>query len=268
MPDPFEQLRAALAPEEPDPRFVARLRNRLEQALRLPKGAAVPDLAVEVRGSATTAVITPYLAVAGARAAIDWYRRALGARLFREPVVMPDGRVGHAELEVGGATFMLADESPESGVAAPAPGQTVPVTLHLEVPDVDAIVDRAIAAGAQLERPLATYEYGRNGVVRDPFGHRWLITGMPSTPSLRHGDIGYVSLWVPEVRPRRGLLFGCARMALLTGQQPERPSRRRAQSPSRALGPGTSQYPVLLLCRRRHIRSDSAGTRRGGQQCE
>jgi PhnB protein len=156
----------------------------------------VPDLPVtEVRDLATSAVVTPYLAVAGAHAAIDWYRQAFGARLLHEPVVMPDGRVGHAELEVGGATFMLADQSPGSGTAAPAPGQPVPVTLHLEVTGVDAVVDR------------------------------WLCLVMGAgSPA------------------RRGLVFGCARMALRTRQQPERPSCRRAQHPSRALGRTRSQY--------------------------
>ncbi len=158
-----------------------------------------------VRGAA----ISPYLAVAGARDALDWYAEALGARLLNAPITMPDGRIGHAELEIGGAVLMLADEYPEIGVSAPVPGQGTTVTIHLTVPDVDALVERAVAAGAGLERELADYEYGRSGVIRDPFGHRWLVLTETAAPSPspasapastpRQGDLGYASLWVPDV---------------------------------------------------------------------
>ncbi len=118
--------------------------------------------------------ITPYLAVAGARDAIDWYIEAFSAIVTREPVIMPDGRVGHAELEIGGALIMLSDEHPEIGVTAPVPGQAS-VTLYLEVADASEAAARAAAAGASLERPVADYPYGRMGVLRDPFGHRWMV---------------------------------------------------------------------------------------------
>jgi uncharacterized glyoxalase superfamily protein PhnB len=118
--------------------------------------------------------ITPYLAVAGARAAIDWYALAFGAVITRDPVVMPDGRIGHCELEIAGARLFLSDEHPEIGVSAPAPGQAS-VTLYLEVPDADEAVARAATSGAHLERPVADYPYGRLGVLRDPFGHRWMV---------------------------------------------------------------------------------------------
>ena len=102
---------------------------------------------------------------------------------------------------------MLADEFPDIGHTAPTSDIGVHVTLHLGVEDVDSVIERAVAAGARLERPAADYEYGRNGGIRDPFGHRWIISAEPSTepssepvtPALRHGDIGYVSLWVPDV---------------------------------------------------------------------
>ena len=149
-------------------------------------------------------MITPYLAVTDARAALDWYQEAFAARLRTEPIVMPNGTIGHAELDLGGATLMVSEEHPEIGVTAPTPGEGVPVTIHLEVADVDAVIRRAVGAGARLERPAADYDYGRNGVIRDPFGHRWLISAAPNQPGFRHGDIGYVSLWVPDVagRPR------------------------------------------------------------------
>lgn len=201
MPDPFETLRAPLTPIDPDPAFAAHLRRRLGRALDLPKGATVSDLELEDRPSpvAGGAIVTPYLAVAGAQAAIDWYAGAFGARLRGEPIVMPDGRIGHAELDIGGAMIMLSEESPGIGVTAPTPGQGVPVTIHLAVEDVDVAMERGVAAGAHLERGAADYDYGRNGVIRDPFGHRWLISAKPNGGGLRHGDIGYVSLWVPDV---------------------------------------------------------------------
>ena len=112
---------------------------------------------------------------------------------------MADGRIGHSELDIAGARMMLSDEHPEIGVTAPEPGSGATCTLHLSVDHVDEVIDRCTAAGATLERPAADYEYGRNGVIRDPFGHRWMISSEPAQPGLRHGDIGYVSLWVPDV---------------------------------------------------------------------
>jgi uncharacterized glyoxalase superfamily protein PhnB len=150
-------------------------------------------------GPRRAGAVTPYLAVAGAQAALEWYQDAFGARLRGQPIVMADGTVGHAELDLDGATIMLSDEHPEIGVTAPTPGRGVSVTIHLEVADVDAALGRAVATGAHLERPAADYDYGRNGVIRDPFGHRWLISAPAPQPGIRHGDIGYVSLWVPDV---------------------------------------------------------------------
>lgn len=207
MADPFEALRAPVVPADPDPGFAARLRARVAEALEgLSQGGTMPDLALESPApAATAAALLPYIAVADAAAALDWYAEALGARRRGDPIVMPDGRVGHAELEIAGGLLMLADEHPELGVVAPSPGQGATVTLHLTVSDVDALTARAVAAGATLERPPADHPYGRNAVVRDPFGHRWLVTSEPAPtehapgPALRPGDIAYVSLWVPDV---------------------------------------------------------------------
>jgi uncharacterized glyoxalase superfamily protein PhnB len=206
MPDPFDLLFTALVPAEPDPAFAARLRARLARALDLPKGVTVSNLTVSdptvddpSARLATRAVITPYLAVTDAAAALDWYQEAFGARLRGDPIVMPDGTIGHAELDLAGATLMVSEARPAIGVTAPTPGEGVPVTMHLEVADVDTVIGRAVTAGARLERAAADYDHGRNGVVRDPFGHRWLISASPSESGLRHGDIGYVSLWLPDV---------------------------------------------------------------------
>lgn len=115
-----------------------------------------------------------YLCVRDARAAMDYYTRAFGAReLFR--LTEPDGRVGHAELDLDGHTLMLSEEYPEMGVRSPEGLGATPVTLHLHVDDADALVAAAVAAGT-LERAPEDHFYGeRSGTVRDPFGHRWLI---------------------------------------------------------------------------------------------
>ena len=149
---------------------------------------------------------------------------------------MTDGRIGHAELELAGAIFMLSDESPQIGVAAPTPGEAVPVTVHLEVADVDVMIDRAVAAGARLERPAADYEYGRNGVVRDPFGHRWLVSAAPREPDLRHGDVGYVSLWVDDPDRAAGFFSAVLGWTYSRGSGPRGRQVQGAQHPSRPLG--------------------------------
>jgi predicted enzyme related to lactoylglutathione lyase len=196
-----------VTPRHPDPAFAARLRDRLQRAFDLPKGVTVSNLTLESQPApdqapdpAIIASVTPYLAVAGAPQAIEWYTAALGSRLRADPVIMPDGRIGHAELVVAGGLVMLSEEHPEIGVVAPAPGQGAAVTIHLAVVDVDAVIDRAVAQGADLMRPVADHDYGRNGVIRDPFGHRWLISGAtPGPAGPRPGDLGYASLWVPDV---------------------------------------------------------------------
>jgi predicted enzyme related to lactoylglutathione lyase len=88
---------------------------------------------------------------------------------------MPDGRIGHAELQIAGARVFLSDEHPESGFAAPASGAGSAVSLHLDVPDVDAVTARVAAANARVEREPSDNPYGRIGVIRDPFGHRWML---------------------------------------------------------------------------------------------
>lgn len=118
--------------------------------------------------------LTPYLAVEDARAALDWYAEHLGADRVGEPVVMPDGRVGHAEMRLSGARVFLSDAHPELAVVAPDPAG-VSVTLHLEVEDVDALVERLRGAGAQVDRNPGGTPAGRIAVVRDPFGHRWML---------------------------------------------------------------------------------------------
>ena len=116
-----------------------------------------------------------YLCVSDATAALAFYAQAFGAaEKFR--LVEPSGRVGHAELDFGGTTIMLSDEFPEMGIRSATAIGATPVTIHLHVDDADAMIHRAVAAGATLEREPSDAFYGeRSGSVRDPFGHRWLI---------------------------------------------------------------------------------------------
>ena len=120
--------------------------------------------------------LTPYLCVADARAAIDWYVDVLGAVVTYEPVVMPDGRVGHVQLAIDGAEWMMSEEFESAGVAPPDPGRGNPVSMHLTVSDVDATCARVAAAGTTLDRgPEDSPPAGRVAVFRDPFGHRWFL---------------------------------------------------------------------------------------------
>lgn len=122
------------------------------------------------------AELTPYLCVADARAAIAWYVDVLGAEVTYEPIVMDDGRVGHVELAVDGAGWMMSEEFETAGVAAPDRTRGNAVSLHLTVRDVDAIAARVIAAGVRMDRgPEDAEPAGRVAVFHDPFGHRWML---------------------------------------------------------------------------------------------
>ncbi|WP_166140056.1 VOC family protein [Nocardioides ochotonae] len=125
--------------------------------------------------------MTPYLCVRDARAAMDWYAGVLGAHVADGPILMDDGRVGHVELDADGARWMMADPFPDLGVEAPDPAGATPVTLHLGVPDVDALVARALDAGARLDRSPEDGPGGRVAVLRDPFDHRWMLNGPSRT---------------------------------------------------------------------------------------
>ena len=122
------------------------------------------------------AKLIPYLCCKDAPAALDFYTKALGAEeQFR--MTDDDGKVGHTTLTIGGETIYLSDEWPEGGVFSPETLGGTPVTLHLEVDDVDGAFGQAVAAGATAEREPADQFYGdRNAVVRDPFGHRWSLS--------------------------------------------------------------------------------------------
>ena len=119
--------------------------------------------------------ITPYLYIAGAARAIEFYKDIFGAT---EVMRMGDtsGKIGHAELKIGSSHVMLADEHPEMDIRSPQSYGGSPVGLLLYVEDVDATAERAVAAGAKLLSPLEDKFYGdRMGKLEDPFGHVWAI---------------------------------------------------------------------------------------------
>jgi PhnB protein len=119
--------------------------------------------------------VTPYLCVDGASAAIEFYAQVLGTT-ERMRMDMPDGKVSHAELQLGDSLIMLADEFPELSVRSPKAFGGSPVALSVYVEDVDAAFERAQRAGAKVLRPLEDQFYGdRSGQFEDPFGHRWTI---------------------------------------------------------------------------------------------
>jgi len=207
--NPFEQLRMDdTLPARPDPAFAARLRRTVEAAL-------APDLELPARtayahtphtgddamsqtdtteatttGTAAPAaqVLTPYLAVHDATAAIDWYADALGAS-EQVRYVGDDGRIGHAELAVGGARIFLSDAYPDIGVVAATAHEGSSVSLHLEVADVDALHARSVERGATSERAPADQAHGaRSATIIDPYGHRWMLSQQIASPTLEEID--------------------------------------------------------------------------------
>jgi PhnB protein len=119
--------------------------------------------------------VFPYLIVRDAKAAIAFYTQAFGAKeKFR--LTEPSGRIGHAEMDFGGWTLMLADEFPEYGLKSASTIGGSPVSIHLHVESADDMIRRAAEAGGTVEKEPSDEFYGeRGGAIRDPFGHRWLI---------------------------------------------------------------------------------------------
>ena len=116
----------------------------------------------------------PYLRVSDGDAAIRWYTEVLGAKERFRLVDPADGRVGHAELDLGAGVLMLSAAYPEMGLHAPT-GNTG-MCIHLHVDDADALVARAREAGAEVLREPSDAFYGeRGGTFRDPFGHDWMV---------------------------------------------------------------------------------------------
>lgn len=260
MADPFEDAAEALrALAElpaadlgldltPDPDFAASLRARLERALLRPAAPTTTPAGGTVTGATMT--LTPYLAVADARGALAFYAEAFGAVPRGEPYVMADGRIGHAELSVGGAVLMLADEFPEMGLLGPRERGGVSQSLHLEVPDADAVVARALAAGATLEREVADAPYGRTGVVLDPAGHRWMVqtAARPDDGAAvgSEGDVGYQTIYAPDVERAKSFFAGVLGWSYSPGATPGG-WQAEGVTPMTGLA-GGSDRPEVQLC--------------------
>ncbi|HEV8584345.1 MAG TPA: VOC family protein [Methylomirabilota bacterium] len=119
--------------------------------------------------------VIPYLSIKGASDAIEFYKKAFEAKELMR-MAQPDGRIGHAELQIGDSKVMLADESPEMDFRSPRSVGGSPVMLHLYVEDVDTVVGRAVASGAKVLRPIQDQFYGdRSGTLADPYGHLWHV---------------------------------------------------------------------------------------------
>jgi PhnB protein len=116
--------------------------------------------------------VTPYLICRNAEAAIDFYKRAFGAEEILR--MGPPGTVGHCEMKIGKAVFMLADEFPDRGALSPQSIGGSAVSMYVYVEDIDAFAEKAVAEGLKAIRPVEDQFYGdRSGYFEDPFGHKW-----------------------------------------------------------------------------------------------
>ncbi|HTC58727.1 MAG TPA: VOC family protein [Solirubrobacteraceae bacterium] len=119
--------------------------------------------------------VMPYLIVDRANEAIEFYKEVLGAS-ERMRLDGPDGRIGHAEMQIGKAVIMLADENPGMNIEGPKSVGGTPVTIHVYIEDADAAFERAVQAGAKPLRAVEDQFYGdRSGQFEDPYGHRWNV---------------------------------------------------------------------------------------------
>ncbi|QFU85336.1 VOC family protein [Amycolatopsis sp. YIM 10] len=196
MTDPFDSLRYLGEPVDPDPRFAEELRDQLRRAVL--NGGEMTT--TETTTEAKVRSLTPYLVVTDARRALDFYVEVFGATRRADPIVMEDGRVGHAELAIGDTVLMLAEEFPELGnVVAPEGGPLI----RIEVPDVRASVARAVELGAEAQGEVEDRGHGLTGRIKDPYGQRWLINPAPARPfengpEIRHGHALYFTFQVPD----------------------------------------------------------------------
>jgi PhnB protein len=140
--------------------------------------------------------VTPYLCIDGASDAIEYYSKVFDAK-ERMRMPAPDGKVGHAELQIGESVIMLADEFPEMGALSPKTIGGTPVTISVYVQDVDDVFKRAIDGGAKSLRAVENQFYGdRSGQFEDPFGHHWSVASHvedvpPDEMAKRAAEAGY-----------------------------------------------------------------------------
>jgi uncharacterized glyoxalase superfamily protein PhnB len=193
--------------------------------------------------------LTPYIVVADARRATDWYVAVLGAERRGEPYVNADGTIGHAEVGLGDAVLMFAEASslwPDVPVRAPDSPATFSHTLHLKVDDVDGTTERARQAGASVEREPTDQPYGRGSVIVDPFGHRWMLLRPPARATrLRQGDVANVTMRARDVHRAKEFYEAVLQVPFTSGH----PGTWRAEETQPPLGilPARDAEPEVQL---------------------
>jgi uncharacterized glyoxalase superfamily protein PhnB len=208
MSTAFDGLRRVDLPTPVSTRFAAELKQRVAVALGLDDASpsSPPPLSAPDRSTMSAQIvpqtITPYLCVQDGRAALDWYRTYFGAAVSN--LFDTAGKVGHAELEFGGAVFYLADEFPEIGVLAPPTiGSGHSHSMVVRVADVDGIVARAVDGGAKAT-DITEGHGSRSSWVVDPFGHRWnlgtpVVSAADASARRAPSEPYYLTLTSPDV---------------------------------------------------------------------
>ena len=211
-PDPLDALRQPLAPIAPRPEFARALRRTIQAALGHDRGGGEPLVVAPAVTNTRSYTperlhsITPYLCVRDATRAIEWYTEVFGATEVTAPIIMDDGRVGHAELQIGDSVIMVADEHDPEGVRSPLRLGGTSVQLMIHVPDSDAVFERAVEAGAHVWRPVEVQHGARTGKIRDPFGHNWFIaTDVEAAEAAEAApipagtsEVGYFTMGTPD----------------------------------------------------------------------
>jgi predicted enzyme related to lactoylglutathione lyase len=219
MTEPFDALALPPTPVDPDPAFARELRDNLRRLIL--NGAEMTT--TETPADAAVRALAPYLVVTDARAALDFYVEVFGARRRSDPIVMDDGRIGHAELAIGDSVLMLAEEFPELGnVVAPEGGPLI----RVEVPDVHESARRAVELGGELLRPVEDRGYGLGGTIKDPYGQRWLVaqagqTTKHATKPTRHGEAMYFTFQVPDGERAKAFYGGVVGWQFSPGSVPD-----------------------------------------------
>jgi uncharacterized glyoxalase superfamily protein PhnB len=272
MTDAFDALREPLVPLAPRPAFAADLRRRIAAELGpTPEEEHMPE--IREYTPARLHSLAAYLACDDPAAAIAWYIDVFDAHLLGEPIVMPDGRIGHAELRVGDTVFMLAGEFPEENHRSPNAlgGSTVGLMLH--VPDADATYARAVENGATALRPVSVAYGRRGGTIHDPFGHRWFIQTNLEVADLpvediaghRYGDVGYITLRVPDGDRAAAFYGALLGWRLGDGHQPGS-FHISSITPPAGIAGGTDDVSVRLYFRVDDIEAAAAKVRELGGQ--
>ena len=159
----------------PRPEFKQRLKSELERKNKM--ATASPELRPSLRQS-----VTAHLRIKGAAEAIKFYEKAFGARESMR--FEGHGQLAYAELEIGNSAISLGESAPDYGLVGPEGYGGSPMTLHLQVDDVDAFVARAVQVGARIVSPVKDQFYGeRSGSIADPFGYTWGVSTHKETMS-------------------------------------------------------------------------------------